>query len=296
MRKTVRGSLFATTAAAALVAGLTFASAQTGGGAGGGTATGGGGGHHEMSQGSSGGPGHAQSSGGSLNTQGHSQMQSGRETSERQPSSPGRSGKMTGEDRHERGKAMGEQRGSQEHGLARGEERNEQLGRGQNKTDKQLGNKERNERLGNKDRNERLGTQERNERFGRGERNERLGTQERNERFGRGERNERFGTKRSTGFAREHTGRSVQLDERQRTRIHDVFVRDRARFDRFRVGRVDFDVRPGTRIPRHFHLFALPSDIVSVVPAYRGYRFFYYEDELVIVDPVTLEIVAIIPA
>jgi hypothetical protein len=194
---------------------------------------------------------------------------------------------------------MGEQRGSQglktgqgreEHGLARGEERNEQLGRGQNKTNKQLGNKERNERLG---------TQERNERFGRGERNERVGT-ERNgttERLGRGDRNERFGTtERSTGFAREHTGRSVQLNETQRTRIHDVFVRDRARFDRFRVGRVDFDIRPGTRVPRHFHLFALPSDIVSVVPAYRGYRFFYYEDELVIVDPVTLEIVAIIPA
>ena len=32
------------------------------------------------------------------------------------------------------------------------------------------------------------------------------------------------------------------------------------------------------------------------VPAYRGYRFFYYEEELVIVDPVTLEIVAVIPA
>jgi hypothetical protein len=30
---------------------------------------------------------------------------------------------------------------------------------------------------------------------------------------------------------------------------------------------------------------SLPSDIVTVVPEYRGYRFFYYEDELVIVDP-----------
>jgi hypothetical protein len=35
---------------------------------------------------------------------------------------------------------------------------------------------------------------------------------------------------------------------------------------------------------------------VDVVPQYRGYRFFYYENEIVIVDPVTLEIVAVIPA
>ena len=97
-------------------------------------------------------------------------------------------------------------------------------------------------------------------------------------------------------IAREHGARSVQLNTEQRSRIHDVFVRDRSRFDRFRVSRVDFDVRPGVRIPRHVHLFSVPSDIVSVVPAYRGYRFFYYEEELVIVDPVTLEIVAVIPA
>ena len=63
-----------------------------------------------------------------------------------------------------------------------------------------------------------------------------------------------------------------------------------------RASRVDFDLRPGVRIPRHFHLFALPSDFVTIIPQYRGYRFFYYEDELVIVDPVTFEIVAVIPA
>jgi hypothetical protein len=88
----------------------------------------------------------------------------------------------------------------------------------------------------------------------------------------------------------------VELSSEQRTRIHDVFVRDRDRFNRFRVSRVDFDLRPGVRIPRHFHLFTLPLFLVEVVPEYRDYRFFYYEDEIVIVDPVTLEIVAVIPA
>jgi Protein of unknown function (DUF1236) len=125
------------------------------------------------------------------------------------------------------------------------------------------------------------------------------GRGESKERFGREDRGERFGTTRETGrtgFARERESRSVQLSSEQRTRIHDVFVRDRDRFNRFRVSRVEFDLRPGVRVPRSFHLFTIPSELVEVVPAYSGYLFFYYEDEIVIVDPVTWEIVAVIPA
>jgi hypothetical protein len=172
---------------------------------------------------------------------------------------------------------LGETR--EQRGHAYGEERGKALG--EQKGTKQLGNHERNERLGNTQRSERLG---------RGERNERLGTT----REERNERSDTTRTERETGFARER--RSVELSSEQRTRIHDVFVRDRDRFNRFRVGRVDFDLRPGVRIPRHFHLFGLPPFLVEVVPEYRDYRFFYYEDEIVIVDPVTLEIVAVIPA
>jgi hypothetical protein len=258
MRKALRNSFLVTTAAAALVTGITIASAQGPGGnmgGGGGAATSGGSGGVERHQGPSG--GNAQS----LGTERRSGGQLG-ETREQR-------GHAYGEERNERGKALGEQKG--------------------------------NKQLGNEERNERLGTTQRNERLGRGEHNERLGTgrEQRGERFGRGERDERFGptrTDRGPGFAREHGSRSVELSSEQRGRIHDVFTRDRSRFDRFRVGRVDFDLRPGVRIPRRFHLFTVPSDIVEVVPAYSGYRFFYYEDEIVIVDPVTLEIVAVIPA
>jgi hypothetical protein len=63
------------------------------------------------------------------------------------------------------------------------------------------------------------------------------------------------------------------------------------------VGHLDFDVRTGVRIPHEFHDYhVLPPDIVSIVPEYRGFRYFVYGDEIVIVDPDTLEIVAIIPA
>jgi hypothetical protein len=44
------------------------------------------------------------------------------------------------------------------------------------------------------------------------------------------------------------------------------------------------------------HYAVLPQDIVRIVPQYRGFDYFLVEDEIVIVDPHTLEIVAIIPA
>jgi Protein of unknown function (DUF1236) len=44
------------------------------------------------------------------------------------------------------------------------------------------------------------------------------------------------------------------------------------------------------------HFVVLPEEIVRIVPQYRGFDYFLVEDEIVIVDPRTLEIVAIIPA
>ena len=40
----------------------------------------------------------------------------------------------------------------------------------------------------------------------------------------------------------------------------------------------------------------LPSTIVEIQPAWRGFEYFLVGDEIVIVDPATLRIVAVIPA
>jgi len=50
------------------------------------------------------------------------------------------------------------------------------------------------------------------------------------------------------------------------------------------------------RIPHSVQLFALPADIVSLVPAFRDYEYILVGDEIVIVDPATYEIVDVIPA
>jgi hypothetical protein len=97
-----------------------------------------------------------------------------------------------------------------------------------------------------------------------------------------------------TGFAQGGAQGRVSINEQQRTRIHDVVV-NKNFTSRFRASNVNFDVRVGTRIPRSFHLFAVPEDIVVIAPRFRGFRFFIVEDEIVFVDPVTFEIVAVMP-
>jgi hypothetical protein len=42
-------------------------------------------------------------------------------------------------------------------------------------------------------------------------------------------------------------------------------------------------------------LQTLPSDVVEVVPQYRGYSFFVVHDEIVIVEPSTYQIVTVLP-
>jgi hypothetical protein len=88
-------------------------------------------------------------------------------------------------------------------------------------------------------------------------------------------------------------GTSVQLSADQRSQIKTIIGRERGP----RLGSsANFSVSVGTRVPRSVHVVVLPEEIVRIVPEYRGYNYFLVGDEIVIVDPRTLEIVAIIPA
>jgi hypothetical protein len=89
-------------------------------------------------------------------------------------------------------------------------------------------------------------------------------------------------------------GGSVQLSEDQRSQIKTVIGRGSG--PRLSRSDVSFSISVGTRVPRSVHFVTLPSEIVRIVPQYRGFDYFLIEDEIVIVDPQTLEIVAVIPA
>jgi hypothetical protein len=84
--------------------------------------------------------------------------------------------------------------------------------------------------------------------------------------------------------------RSVILSSEQKTRVHEVIIKDRSA----RVDRVDFQIRIGVRVPRTVHVFDVPEEIVTVVPQYRGFKYIIVGDELLIIDRDTLEIVAVV--
>lgn len=58
---------------------------------------------------------------------------------------------------------------------------------------------------------------------------------------------------------------------------------------------VKFSLTVGTAVPRDVRMQTLPSDVVEVVPQYRGYSFFMVRDEIVIVEPSTYQIVTVLP-
>jgi Protein of unknown function (DUF1236) len=97
------------------------------------------------------------------------------------------------------------------------------------------------------------------------------------------------------GFAQAGSHGHIGLSHEKMNRIHNVALHQ-GFVSRYRVHDVDFHVAVGAFVPRHFHhFFRVPEAIVFIEPAFADDYCFVYEDELVIVDPYTLEIIAIIP-
>jgi hypothetical protein len=87
-------------------------------------------------------------------------------------------------------------------------------------------------------------------------------------------------------------GGGAKLTTEQRTRITTV-IRDQHVAP---VNNVNFAVSIGTRVPRDIGFHPLPAEIVTIYPEWRGYEFFLVRNEIVVVDPRTLEIVAVLEA
>jgi hypothetical protein len=95
----------------------------------------------------------------------------------------------------------------------------------------------------------------------------------------------------STGKAQGASG-SASLTSEQRGRITEVFKKENIRPE----ANVNFSLSVGTPVPRTVRLHRLPREIVEVEPRWRPYEFLLVGDEIVIVNPRTFEIVAVMPA
>jgi hypothetical protein len=87
-------------------------------------------------------------------------------------------------------------------------------------------------------------------------------------------------------------GSGAKLSTEQRTKITTV-IRDQHISP---VTNINFSVSIGTRVPRDVGFHPLPAEIVTYYPDWRGYEFFLVRDQIVVVDPRTLEIVALLDA
>jgi hypothetical protein len=102
---------------------------------------------------------------------------------------------------------------------------------------------------------------------------------------------ERNGTQGLQGNA---SGMHAQLTDEQRTRIRGTVINAAGAP---RVGHVNFDVTVGTVIPRDgIHIVPVPEMLVQIEPEWRGFLYFVYEDEVVIVNPSDMRIIAVVPA
>jgi Protein of unknown function (DUF1236) len=95
-------------------------------------------------------------------------------------------------------------------------------------------------------------------------------------------------TQTTTGQA----GAGAKLSTEQRTKITSVIREQRVA----PAEHVNFSISVGTRVPREVRFHPLPAEVVTVYPEWRGYEFFLVRDEIVVVDPRSLEIVAVLPA
>lgn len=110
----------------------------------------------------------------------------------------------------------------------------------------------------------------------------------------RGRTEENRGTAQHEG----NRGKSVSLSTEQRTKIRETVLHERSA-PRLARNDLNINLSIGERIPRdriHIRPLPLPASIVEIEPEWRGYEYFLVGDEVVVVDPDTLEIVAVIPA
>jgi hypothetical protein len=96
------------------------------------------------------------------------------------------------------------------------------------------------------------------------------------------------------GTARDETksGPPAALSSEQHAKIRDTLRVEKSE----RLASVPFSTKVGEAIPGTVHLYVLPVSILEYAPQYRGYEYILVGDDILIVDPRTHRIVAVIAA
>jgi hypothetical protein len=96
----------------------------------------------------------------------------------------------------------------------------------------------------------------------------------------------------STARDETKSGPPAALSSEQHAKIRDTLRVEKSE----RLAKVPFSTKVGEAIPGTVHLYVLPVSIMEYAPQYRGYEYILVGDEILIVDPRTMRIVAVIDA
>jgi hypothetical protein len=85
-------------------------------------------------------------------------------------------------------------------------------------------------------------------------------------------------------------GAGAKISTEQRTKITTVIRNEHVA----PVTNVNFNISVGTRIPRDVSYHVLPAEVVTIYPEWRGYNYVLVRDQIIVIDPQTFEIVAVL--
>ena len=114
---------------------------------------------------------------------------------------------------------------------------------------------------------------------------------EENGRNGASSRSTETTTEHSRATTGQGAGSAARLSTEQRTKITSII-----RQHRVEPAHVNVSINVGTRIPPSVHLYPLPSEVVTIYPEWRGYEYILVGEQIVVIDPRTHEIVAVLEA
>ena len=87
-------------------------------------------------------------------------------------------------------------------------------------------------------------------------------------------------------------GTAASLSTEQRTTIRTAIQKQNVR----PVTNVNFSISVGTSVPRSVRFYSVPMQLVQIYPRWRGYQYFLVGDQIVVVNPRTHQIVAVLDA
>jgi hypothetical protein len=82
---------------------------------------------------------------------------------------------------------------------------------------------------------------------------------------------------------------SAKLSSEQRTKITTAIKNQNVK-----PVHVNFSINVGTRVPPTVHYYPLPAEVVTIYPEWRGYNYILVGDQILVIDPDTHEIFAIL--